>query len=65
MSVPLLHMPFNVSTCPAIKQCLSALGSQALMDLSQKGGILGMDGSSGQGLCLVAFYTAPLESHIA
>ena len=30
-----------VGTCPAIKQCLSALGSQALTDLSQRGGSLG------------------------
>ena len=28
----------NVGTCPAIKQCLSALGSQALTDLSRRGG---------------------------
>ena len=65
MSIPLLHMPFNVSTCPVIKQYLSTLGSQALTDLSQRGGILRMDGSLNQGLCLVAFYTTPLESHIA
>ena len=65
MSVPLLYMPFSVSTCPAIKQYLSTLGSQALTDLSRRGGILRMDGSLGQGLCLVAFYTTPLESHIA
>ena len=65
MSVPLLYMPFNVSTCPAIKQYLSTLGSQALTDLSRRGGILRMDGFLGQGLCLVAFYTTPLESHIA
>ena len=36
MSVPLLHGPFNVGTYPAIKKCLSALGSQALTDLSKE-----------------------------
>ena len=33
------HIPFNVGTCPAIKQFLSALGSQALTNLSRRGGM--------------------------
>ena len=47
-----------MGTCPAIKQCLFALESQALTDLSRR------SGSPGSLPCVVVVHSCKLQGHI-